>query len=186
MWGATEREPWEYSPGSLSAMSLFGYFVVARSAQSIGGLACVERVCQQSVGGISPGVLGGTRFDGDWQYLQILNGWGLYADDVAAETGEPALVVYVIESAVGIVHGATPDGESWWGCLNPVDAVRAFDMPSDVVPSPIEMVELATEWAAAAGRTSDADLAVTAVERYVGPFGEGVDAFVAALGFQFE
>lgn len=167
-------------------MSLFGYFVVARSDRPIGDLACVRRVCQQSTDGISPGTLGGTRFDGDWQYLQILNGRGLYADDVVAETGGPALVVYVIESAVGIVHGATPDGESWWGCLNPADAVRVFGMPSDVVASPVATVELATGWAAAAGRTSDAGLAAAAVERYVGPFGESVGAFVAALGFQFE
>jgi hypothetical protein len=166
-------------------VALFGYFVVARSDRPIGDLDCVQRICQRGAEEISPGTLGGTRFDGRWQYLQIVNGQDLYADDVVAETDGPALVVRVIESAVGIVHGATPDGESWWGCLNPADAVHMFGMPSDIVAPPAETVELATGWAAAAGRTPDAGLAAAAVQRYVGPFGEGVDAFIAALGFRF-
>jgi hypothetical protein len=80
---------------------------------------------------------------------------------VAEQAGDP--MVYVIESAVGIVHGATPDGGSWWGCLNPADAVRVYDMPSDMVASPMETVESAMSWAAAAGRTSDAGLIAAAV-----------------------
>ncbi|GIF37252.1 hypothetical protein [Actinoplanes xinjiangensis] len=167
-------------------MSLFGYFIVARSARPIGDLPCVQRACRHSLEGGEPAALGRDKADGDWQYVYIYRGQGLYADDVANETGAPALVIDVIESAVGIVHGATPDRDSWWGCLNPAEAVRVYDMPPDMVASSAETVQMATEWAAATGRAAHADLAVTAVERYVGGFGESVNDFVAALGFQFE
>jgi hypothetical protein len=167
-------------------MSLFGYFLVARCDRPAGELACVQRVCRESVEGIRAGTLCGTRVDGDWQYVQVLDGWGLTAPDVVAETGAPALVVYVIESAVGVVEAATPDGRSWLGCLNPADAVRAFEFSPEQAGSPAETTDLALAWAAAAGRAGDADAVTAAIERYVGPFGEGVDAFVTALGFQFD
>ena len=62
-------------------MSLFGYFVVARPQCPLSELACVQRICRDSVDGISPGTLGATRCDGNWQYLQILNGADLDAVD---------------------------------------------------------------------------------------------------------
>lgn len=96
------------------------------------------------------------------------------------------MVVYVVESAVGIVDVATPDGVSWRRCLNPADAVRVFDIPPEEAGATAETTELALAWAAAVGRTADADAVAAAVERYVGPFGEGVDAFVTALGFRFD
>jgi hypothetical protein len=166
-------------------MSLFGYFVVGRTQRPIGELACVQDVCRDIVDGISPGTLGASRSDGDWQYLQIVDGAGLDAADIVAETGEPALVVYVIESAIGLVSAGTADGVTWRRCLNPADAVRAFDIAPEEAGTPIETAALAVAWASAAGRTADADAVTAAVERYVGPFGEGVDAFVTALGFRF-
>jgi hypothetical protein len=166
-------------------MSLFGYFVVARPQCPLSELACVQRICRDSVDGISPGTLGATRCDGNWQYIQILNGADLDAVDLVAETGEPALVVYVIESAVGLVSAGTADGLTWRRCLNPDDAVRVFDIAPEKAGTVAETTAVAVAWASAAGRTADARALTAAVERYVGPFGEGVDAFVDALGFRF-
>jgi hypothetical protein len=161
-------------------MSLFGYFVVGRAPGPLSDVEPVRRVCSES------GTLAAVAADGDWQFVQIFDGTGLHAADVTAETGYPALVVYVIESEVGVIDAATPDGEaSFNACLNPAEAVRALDVPEEIAGTPEETASLAADWAKAAGRTADHTALVAAVGRRVGGFGEGVDAFVAALGFRF-
>ncbi|MGW4467778.1 hypothetical protein [Micromonospora sp. NPDC004704] len=166
-------------------MSLFGYFIVARHVRPLPELPSIERLCRESVDGIRAGTVGGLHSDGDWQFLQVLDGAGLDVADLVAETGAPALSVYVIESAVGVVGGAAPGGDEWYGCLNPADAVRAFDMPSELAGSVEQTTGYAVRWAESAGRTADPVAVAAAVDAGVGPFGEGVKSFVDGLGFRF-
>jgi hypothetical protein len=166
-------------------MAFFGYYVVARTGRSIDELAAVRRVLTAGVDGISAGTLEGRWSDGDWQLAVIHQGWGLDANDLVAETGAPALTVYVIESAVGIVEAATVDGGCWRACLNPDGAIGAFGVEPDAAGTVVETTELATKWAAA-GRKPDPEAIAAAVKQYVGPFGDGVSAFLAGLGFNFE
>ncbi|MEU4244062.1 hypothetical protein [Actinoplanes sp. NPDC026619] len=167
-------------------MAFFGYYAVARTGQPIDELTAVRRVLDAGVDGISAGTLEGRWSDGDWQLVVIYQGWGLDANDLVAETGAPALIVYVIESAVGVVEAATVDGGSWRACLNPDDAIRAFDFETDDAGTVAGTTELATAWAAAAGRTPNPETIATAVKQYVGPSGDGVSAFLIGLGFQFQ
>jgi len=166
-------------------MAFFGYYALARTAKPIDELTAVRRLLGGGAEGTSAGTLEGRWSDGDWQLAVIHQGWGLDANDLVAETGAPALTVYVIESAVGIVEAATVDSGSWRACLNPDDAVRAFDIPPDDAGTVAGTTELATAWAAAAGRTADPEAVAAAVRQYVGPFGDGVSAFLTALGFRF-
>lgn len=168
-----------------AGVSLFGYFIVARHGRPLPELAAVQRLCRETIHGIRPGELCGLETDGDWQFLQVFHGSGLDASELVAETGAPALAIYVIESAVGVIDAAAPDGENWYACLNPADAVRAFDMPPEFAGSTAQTTAQAVRWAAAAGKTADPAAIAAAVDRYVGPFGEGVTAFVAGLGFHF-
>ena len=160
-------------------MSLFGYFVFGRADGALSDVDVV-RVCAES------GTLVGTRTDGDWQLTQIFDGSDLHARDVTAQTGHPALVIYVIESEVGVIEAATPDGRAGFNaCLNPADAVRALGVPPEIAGTPEETADLASDWATDAGLNPEHAALVAAVDRRVGGFGEGVDAFVTALGFAF-
>ena len=167
-------------------MAFFGYYAVARTGRPIDELTAIRQVLDTGVDGISAGTLEGRWSDGDWQLAVIYQGWELDANDLVAATGAPALVVYVIESAVGVIEAATVDGGSWRACLNPDDAIRAYDFEPDDAGTVAGTTELATGWAAAAGRTPDPEAIAAAVKQYVGPFGDGVSAFLAGLGFHFE
>jgi hypothetical protein len=166
-------------------VSLFGYFVVARHARPLPELPSIRRLCRENADGIDAGSVAALFNDGDWQLLQVLDGSGLSASDLVTETGAPVICVYVMESAVGIIEGATPDSDDWYGCLNPTDAMRAFDLPPELAGSPEQTTRYAARWAESAGRTPDPAAIAAAVDRYVGPFGEGVTAFVEGLGFHF-
>jgi hypothetical protein len=167
-------------------MAFFGYYAVARTDRPIKELTAVRRVLGAGVDGIPAGTLEGWWTDGDWQLAVIYQGWGLDANDLVAETGAPALIIYVIESAVGVIEAATVGGGSWRACLNPDDAIRAFDFETDLAGTIAGTTQLATAWAAAAGQTADTDAVAAAVKQYVGPFGDGVSAFLTGLGFHFE
>ncbi|MEV6928206.1 hypothetical protein AB0M46_27460 [Dactylosporangium sp. NPDC051485] len=166
-------------------MSLFGYFIVARHDRPLTELPSIRRLCTEGQYDLDPGEACEPRADGEWGFLQVLGGWGLNVIDLAEETGFPALSVYVIESAVGIVEADIPGGSWWAACLNPADAMRVWDFPAEKAGTVEETTALAVQWAAAAGRTADPEAVAAAVNRYVGPFGEGVMAFLDGLGFDF-
>jgi hypothetical protein len=166
-------------------MSLFGYFVIARHPSPVPELPSLQRLCREGTDHISAGHLAGVYADGDWQFVQVLGGSALDAADLLAETGNPAMAIYVVESFFGIVDAAVPDGPGFSACLNPAGAIEAFDVPPHIAGSTEETTNDAMRWAAAAGQTADRDAVAAAIDQEVGPFGEGVTAFVKALGFRF-
>ncbi|MDI1465202.1 hypothetical protein QEZ54_29960 [Catellatospora sp. KI3] len=166
-------------------MSLFGYFVIARHPRPLYELPAVQRLCRESDEEfISPGTLANLRAEGDWQLLQVLGGWSAeLADELAAQTAAPAMSIYVVESAFGIIEARTAEGGSWQGYLNPRAAVQAYGAPPP--PELDAVVAAAVAWAADTGHPADAGALPTALQGRVGPFGEGVNVLVEALGFRF-
>ncbi|MET7419830.1 hypothetical protein [Dactylosporangium sp. NPDC005555] len=166
-------------------MSLFGYFIVTRHDQPLTELPSIRRLCTEGQYDLSPGEACEPRADGEWGFLQVLGGWGLNVIDLAEETGAPALSVYVIESAIGIVEADIPGGSWWSACLNPADALRVWNFPPEKAGTVEATTALAVQWAVAAGLTPDPEAVAAAVNRHVGPFGEGAMAFLRGLGFDF-
>jgi hypothetical protein len=134
--------------------------------------------------GTRPGTLVGLRADGPWQQLQTFDGDGLDLVQLVIETEAPAISIYVVESEFGYIAARTPAGVAWWGYLNPETAVRDYEAPDP--PAPVASIaDRAVAWAAEADRNAiRADVAAALCER-VGPFGEGVDTLMLALGFRF-
>lgn len=159
--------------------------MVARSDQSLYQLPSIQRLCAESQhDGIRPGTLVGLRADGPWQQLQTFGGHGLDLVQLVMETEAPAMSIYVVESEFGYIDARTPAGVAWWGYLNPETAVRDYEAPDP--PAPVASIaDRAVAWAVEANRNAiRADVAAALCER-VGPFGEGVDTLMLALGFRF-
>jgi hypothetical protein len=72
---------------------------------------------------------------------------------VVHDTGEPALVAYVMDSDAAHVDGLGPAGVRWTVYLHP-DLAAAFGAPS-LSQSAGEAVEQALAWSAEAGLTAD-------------------------------
>ncbi|WP_208106574.1 hypothetical protein [Streptomyces sp. GC420] len=69
------------------------------------------------------------------------------------KTGAPAVMVSFLDSDVGFVEAATPDGRSWEALLNR-DMAESYEIP--VEQFPVEpAVDGALAWAAAAGLTPE-------------------------------
>jgi hypothetical protein len=166
-------------------VSLFGLFIIGRSSEPLDRVPSIQRLCTESRHeGIGPAIVVGRRADGPWQQVQTLGGDELDLVQLVTETSAPAMSIYVVESEFGCIDARTPAGPAWSGYLNPDTAVRAFGMPDP--PAYIDSIaDQAVAWAAQAGRTAvQAEVAAALCER-VGPFGEGVDSLMRALGFRF-
>lgn len=167
-----------------AVVSLFGYFIVARSSQPLERLPSIRRLCTESGhDGIGPALVVGRRADGPWQQLQTFDGDELDLVQLVAETDAPAMSIYVVESEFGCIDARTPAGTAWWGYLNP-DSARAYESPGP--PASIDSVaDQAVAWAAQAGKTATRAEVTAALCARVGPFGEGVGLLMHALGFRF-
>jgi len=106
------------------------------------------------------------------------------ADELVAETGAPAMSIYVVESEFGIIEAGTADGERWRGYLNPDTAVNSYDAPPP--PDLASVIATAVAWANQTGHSADPAALWTALQGRVGPFGDGVNELVDALGFRFD
>lgn len=169
-------------------MGFWGYFIVAQSERSLADLGAISTLCSWD-GSDQAGELVGHRSDGSWQFLQVHRGdpsaveW--LAGRLSTETGAPALAMYVLDSDCGWIVAASPRGGGWRGCLGPDIAIADYNMPPS--NACIEQIaEAAAEWAAEAGRVADAGAIAAAMPERPGPFGEGVDDLMSALGFHFE
>jgi hypothetical protein len=169
-------------------MGFWGYFIVARSEQPMADLDAISTLCSRD-GLDQAGEVWGHWSDGSWQFLQVHRGdpsaveW--LAGRLSAETGAPALAIYVLDSDCGEVVAAGPLSGGWRGYLAPDNAITGYDMPP--LDSSVEQIaEAAAGWAAEAGRVADAEAITAAMAERPGPFGEGVDEFMSALGFHFE
>lgn len=170
-------------------MGFWGYFIVARSEQALADLDAISELCSSDQGSEWEAELVGHWADGSWQFLQVHRGnpsaveW--LADHLSAETGAPALAIYVQDSDCGYIVAASPAGHGWRGYLAPDIAVTAYDMPP-LNASVEQIAEAASGWAVEGARVADAGAITAALAKRPGPFGEGVDDLMSALGFHFE
>jgi hypothetical protein len=164
-------------PGRYGAgVSLFGSFIAARTDRPLASLACVRRDHAE------PGAIGEETVAGDWRVLQTFRGSRLDAVDVGEETGGPAVVSYVIESAVATLDCYHPDGPEVLAALNPSDAIASWDFTPEHAGTAESTTAAAVAWAVASGLAPDAGAIEAAVVSHVGPSGEGVLAFLTAVG----
>lgn len=179
-----QEQPTKF-PGAeeVTGMGFWGYFIVARSEHSLADLGAISALCSWD-GSDQAGELVGHRSDGSWQFLQVHRGdpsaveW--LAARLSAETGAPALAMYVMDSDCGWIVAASPSGGAWRGCLGSDADIPPLDTSME------QIAEAAAEWAAEAGRVADAGAITVAMPKRPGPFGEGVDDLMSALGFHFE
>jgi hypothetical protein len=166
-------------------MSLFGHFVIARSEQPLDQLPSIQRLCTESRDeDVRPATVVGRWVDGPWQQLQTFDGDDVDIRQLVAKTQAPAMSIYVVESEFGYIDARAPSGVDWWGYLNPDVATQAYDSPDP--PAPLESIaDQAVAWAAEAGKNATRTDVISALSERVGPFGEGVDLLMRALGFQF-
>lgn len=162
-------------------VSFNGYFVVARSPGHIVELPSIRRSVRHALdnGEIVSDILASWR-DGSWQKLQCYAD-GLRVIDLLADTHAPALLIFTVENQWAGVSAASPLAAPWFAVLNP-EGGREYDAPD---AGPIEEVTArAVAWAAEAGLTPDPARITTAIGTRPGPFSEGVDDFLEALGLR--
>jgi hypothetical protein len=168
-------------------MGFWGYFIVARSERPLVDLGAITTLCSPDQVPEWSGEPMGSRTDGAWQFLQVHRGdpsateW--LAKRLSAETGAPALAIYVMDGDYGHIVAASPTGAGLQGYLAPSIA-EAEGMPAlDVTTE--EIGEAAARWASEAGQVADVQAIIAALAERPGPFGAGVHGLMNALGFRF-
>ncbi|MER7719557.1 hypothetical protein ABTX99_21865 [Streptomyces flaveolus] len=136
-------------------MGYWGYFVVGRAERPLAELDALSGAADMTLRLSAP--------DG-WQVWEYPGGDGDVGNmnDLAAQTGAPALFGYVMDSDCVVVEAAAPASGAWTTCL--VRAAMAGYLGAenegltleDYFLEPRDAAERAVAWAAEAGRTADA------------------------------
>ncbi|WP_031477683.1 hypothetical protein [Streptomyces bicolor] len=140
-------------------MGYWGYFVVGRSVRSLGELDALAGAEGLSLRVEAPG---------GWQVWEYPSGDGEVGNmnDLARETGAPALFGYVMDSDCVVVEAAAPESGAWTTCLARAamagylgtgDADLTVD---DYFLEPGDAAERAVAWAAEAGHEVNAESVV--------------------------
>ncbi|GGX38961.1 hypothetical protein [Streptomyces fructofermentans] len=138
-------------------MGYWGYFVVGRSELPLAELGALSG---------APGMTLHQTADGGWQVWECPNapdgastGDVGNMNDLAAETGAPALFGYVMDSDCVVVEAAAPESGAWTTCLAR-DAMAGYLggnedglTVDDFFLEPRDAVERAVAWAAESGRS---------------------------------
>ncbi|MFF9220457.1 hypothetical protein [Streptomyces viridosporus] len=92
-------------------MGYWGYFVVGRGERPLAEL--------DALAGAAPGMTLRTSAPGGWQVWEYPGGEGDVGNmnDLARETGAPALFGYVMGSDCAVVEAAAPESGAWTTCL---------------------------------------------------------------------
>jgi hypothetical protein len=154
-------------------MGYWGYFVVGRSGRPLGELDALT-----GVEGLSPRV----EAPGGWQVWEYPSGDGEVGNmnDLARETGAPALFGYVMDSATVVVEAAAPDSGAWTTCLARsamAGCVAGGDdglTLEDYFLEPGDAAERAVAWAAEAGREVNAESVVDVFTADADPLAENL------------
>ncbi|MFD7030335.1 hypothetical protein ACFWAR_20075 [Streptomyces sp. NPDC059917] len=93
---------------------------------------------------------------GEWQFAEFGDADGRSLARLVEATGAPAIVVDYLDSDVGFVRAAAPDGSGWRGLLDRETATD-YDVPVDRYPV-AAAISGALAWSAAAGLTADEPL----------------------------
>ena len=160
-------------------MGTTGPAVLARTDRSLASLECVAAIgveCHEYVRGA-------------WRQGQIFLGEYVSPEELAAalvaETGAPALAMFVSDSDFAQVWCDSPGGARHEFVLD-VEAMLGMYTPWDPPPPPqptvAETVAALLAWAAEAGLDASADRIAAALPERPGPFGEGIAGLLGALG----
>ncbi|MFD7387320.1 hypothetical protein ACFV46_02510 [Streptomyces sp. NPDC059852] len=136
-------------------MGYWGYFVVGRGQGPLAELDALSG---------AEGMTLRERAPDGWQVWEYPSGDAGIAsmNDLAAETGAPALFGYVMDSACVVVEAAAPHSGAWTTCLARAATARHLgagaDGPSleDYFLEPADAAERAVAWAAEAGHEVNA------------------------------
>jgi len=161
-------------------MGFFGLFFLARSDQPLAGLASVARVGRDCGENVYPGGwrLGQIHYSHEPYDAEIL------AAGLVADTGAPALAMYVFDNDFGDAYVDSPNQTRHWFFLDTQSALAMYE-PWDEAPDPPsdqETVECLMRWAAEAQLPASPDRLLAALSVPPGPFGEGVIGLISALG----
>jgi hypothetical protein len=133
-------------------MGYWGYFVVGRSGRPLAELEALSGAEDLTLRELAPG---------DWQVWEYPNGEGDVGNmnDLARETGAPALFGYVMDSDCVVVEAAAPESGAWTTCLGRtamagyLDADKEGLTVEDYFLEPRDAAGRAVAWAEEAGHT---------------------------------
>ncbi|MFG2313810.1 hypothetical protein [Streptomyces tendae] len=136
-------------------MGYWGYFVVGRAERPLAELEALSGAADMTLRQSAP--------DG-WQVWEFAGGDGDVGNmnDLAGQTGAPALFGYVMDSDCVVVEAAAPDSGAWTTCLartamaGYLGAERDGLTLEDYFLEPRDAAERAVAWAAEAGRVASA------------------------------
>lgn len=137
-------------------MGYWGYFVVGRGERPLAELDALS-----GAGGMTLR----ERTADDWQVWEYPSGDGEVGsmNDLARESGAPALFGYVMDSACVVVEAAAPDSGAWTACLGRAAMARHLGAGDDALTledyflEPPDAAGRAAVWAAEAGREVNAE-----------------------------
>ncbi|MDG9722276.1 MULTISPECIES: hypothetical protein [unclassified Streptomyces] len=157
-------------------MGYWGYFVVGRAERPLAELEALSGTTDMTLRLSAP--------DG-WQVWEFPGGDGDVGNmnDLAGQTGAPALFGYVMDSDCVVVEAAAPESGAWTTCLarsamaGYLGAEKDGLTLEDYFLEPRDAAERAVAWAAEAGRTANAgELAEVLSADPGGASGPGGDA----------
>ncbi|MGW1952565.1 hypothetical protein ACWCPI_07330 [Streptomyces sp. NPDC001920] len=162
-------------------MGYWGYFVVGRDERSLAELDALSDAGGMTLRGRAPG---------GWQVWEYPSGDGGIGNmnDLARETGAPALFGYVMDSASVVVEAAAPESGAWTTCLG--RAAMAAHLGAgdgdgageegagltleDYFLEPEDAAARAVAWAAEAGHEVNADSLVDVLTAEADPLAENL------------
>ncbi|MEU3734011.1 hypothetical protein AB0E81_32150 [Streptomyces sp. NPDC033538] len=157
-------------------MGYWGYFVVGRAERPLAELDALSGTTDMTLRLSAP--------DG-WQVWEFPGGDGDVGNmnDLAGQTGAPALFGYVMDSDCVVVEAAAPESGAWTTCLARAAMAGYLGAEKDGLTledyflEPRDAAERAVAWAAEAGRTANAgELAEVLSADPGGASGPGGDA----------
>ncbi|MFJ4269599.1 hypothetical protein ACIP29_03540 [Streptomyces coelicoflavus] len=136
-------------------MGYWGYFVVGRAERPLAELEALAGAADMTLRRSAPG---------GWQVWEFPGGDGDVGNmnDLAGQTGSPALFGYVMDSDCVVLEAAAPDSGAWTTCLartamaGYLGAERDGLTLEDYFLEPRDAAERAVAWAAEAGCAASA------------------------------
>ncbi len=136
-------------------MGYWGYYVVGRAERPLAELDALPGAADMVLSRSAPG---------GWQVWEFPGGDGDIGNmnDLAGQTGAPALFGYVMDSDCVVVEAAAPESGAWTTCLvrsamaGYLGAERDGLTLEDYFLEPRDAAERAVAWAAEAGHEADA------------------------------
>lgn len=152
-------------------MGYWGYFVVGRGERPLTELDALSGVKGLALLNQAPG---------GWQVWEYPSGEGDVGNmnDLARETGAPALFGYVMDSDCVVVEAAAPESGAWTTCLgrSAMAAYLGEDglTVEDYFLDPSDAAERAVAWSAEAGHEVNAESLVAVLSADADPLAENL------------